>query len=288
MTRRVDLAKLALGRALRLRRAYGLAVTTPVCPFDVAEWRGIEVRFVDVPSMEAMYRGNESPTILINANRPMGRRAFSCAHELAHHEFGHGSRIDDVSPGGAPAGRKVDEEYLADTFAGFLLMPKSVVEHALAVRGLTAATATAEQLFLVAGALGVSFEALITQLQWTLALVAPARGRALLATSLPVMRRFHLGRDCDERLLVVDRFWSGRAVDIEVGDLVLAPADTMVADDRLSVVERHDDRVLLRGAAPGVTQLMLGDGSWSSFARVSRPGFVGRAVFRHLPDEDHE
>ena len=86
----------ALVHALRLRKRIGATLRDSVSPYAAAEQLGIEVRFMDFPSMEGMYVAGASPKILLSSLRPQGRRAFTCAHEIGHHVFGHGEQFDEL------------------------------------------------------------------------------------------------------------------------------------------------------------------------------------------------
>ena len=74
MTSHRALARQALLRALSTRKKVGLASTSPLCPFDLAEKLAVEVRFVDIPNIEGMYVKRIPPLILVAADRPAGRR----------------------------------------------------------------------------------------------------------------------------------------------------------------------------------------------------------------------
>jgi hypothetical protein len=79
-----------------------------------------------------------------SARRPLPRRAYNCAHELGHHAFGHGSSIDELREDAKAQPWEDPKEFLADTFAGFILMPIIGLRRAFSVRGLTPETATPE------------------------------------------------------------------------------------------------------------------------------------------------
>jgi Zn-dependent peptidase ImmA (M78 family) len=135
MERRRSLVMDAADAALRVRQSAGLGMWTPMCVYDVAEKLGIEVRFVDISSMEGMYCKIATPLILVSSLRPSGRQAFTCAHELGHHIYKHGTRIDELVDRPTAKSRFDPEEFLADCFAGLLLMPKSAVSRAFAICG---------------------------------------------------------------------------------------------------------------------------------------------------------
>ena len=93
---RTDLAKRALEKSLEIREEYGYDFRSPLCVYELADRARVTVRFVDDVSMEGVYASLAKPKILISSLRPAGRRAFTCAHELGHHFFGHGSTIDEL------------------------------------------------------------------------------------------------------------------------------------------------------------------------------------------------
>ena len=116
-----------------MRQGAGYGLSDAICVYDLAQRLGIEVRFMDTPSMEGMYYGGSDPYIIISSLRPPGRRAFTCAHELGHHIRGDGMHVDElVEQRKRPV---IDpNEFAADCFAGALLMPKMAVERAFAIR----------------------------------------------------------------------------------------------------------------------------------------------------------
>jgi hypothetical protein len=286
MTSRRLLAKHALMKALRLRRDWKISPDEPVCPYDLADSMGVEVRFMDLPSLEGIYSNRPEPVIIVSSLRPPGRQAYTCGHELGHHVFEHGFRIDELIDGAARA-RVEDEEFLADCFAGFLLMPKSAVIAGFSCRGWTPESCGPAQLYTVAGWLGVGYGTLITHLCVTLGLLSHERARSLLRSSPKDIKAQLLGSVCSEGLVVVDYAWSRRAIDLQVGDLVMAM--TGVVTDKPCVVVESDKRgSLLQAKAPGLGRICHPDSGWSAFVRVSRRGYVGRGIFRHEEEVEDE
>src|SRR6218665_1064502 len=107
----------ALRKASEVRRKYGFNNFQSVNAFDLCTEMNVTVRLVDI-NMEGMYivqNDGLSPQVLISNQRPMGRRNFTCAHELGHHIFNHGSKIDELSDGSGKKAYDADE-YLVDTF----------------------------------------------------------------------------------------------------------------------------------------------------------------------------
>ncbi len=284
MTTRQQRARAAVAAALHFRAISGSAPWQAVCPIELAHSAGIEVRFVDIPSLEGMYWKRSNPVILLGAERPPGRQAFTCAHELGHHHFQHGTKIDEVLDGGERLDMRDQDEYVAEVFAGFLLMSKSAVDRAFAVRGIAPHNATTEQVFTVANSLGVGYRALIRHLQLSLQSISSSRAKELLRETPKAIRTAILAASADSDLVVVDEHWDpNRAIDLQVGDFAVLSAGATV-EGAVAAANPEDYRVVIRAVRPGIAR--AAHGNWAAFLRVSRRRFVGRAAFRHLEDPD--
>jgi Zn-dependent peptidase ImmA (M78 family) len=192
---REDLARQAVARAASVRDRFDIPMNEAVNVLDLCMERykpKILVRFQDI-SMEGVYLREPRPEIWIGL-RPLVRRMYNCAHELGHHEFGHGSTFDELQADGAAAPPFVVNEYLANTFAAYLLMPRLAVTHAFTLRGWKAETATPAQCLTVACSLGVGHETLVKHLAFGLKLVGRNVSRTLFDTGLPAIRRGMLER----------------------------------------------------------------------------------------------
>jgi Zn-dependent peptidase ImmA (M78 family) len=288
MERRRSLVMGAADAALRVRQSMRLGIWIPICIYDVAEELGLEVRFVDISSMEGMYCKTATPLILVSSLRPSGRQAFTCAHELGHHIYKHGTRIDELVDQPTAKSRFDPEEFLADCFAGFLLMPKSAISRAFATRGWDVRSCTPLQLYTIAGAFGVGYTTLIQHLSTTLNLLPRSRVSELVRVSPKQIRSVLLGRGTREDLVLVDTQWVGRAIDIQVGDLVQLPADVVSEGLCISLSEQGKEGLLFRGAAPGVGRFHQPSTGWSASVRVSRRDYIGRSIFRHLEEADDD
>lgn len=286
-TRR-ELAQSAIMRALRVRRAVDIHLSDAVCPFDVAERNGVEVWFQALASAEGM-RGAESvaPTIVVSSLRPPGRQAFTCAHELGHEMFDHGVQIDELVDLRDAPRRDKPEEFIADTFAGALLMPKSAVDRGLAVRGWSTGSCTPREVFALASWLGVGYTTLIGHMEYSLQSLDHAHAEKLRKAQPKRIRHELLGGECPHELVIADAHWCGRPVDIQVDDFVLMPPGSHATGECIGVMSDGPERALFRGSTPGIGRLLIEEVGWSSFVRVSRRGYVGRNRYRHL-EETHE
>lgn len=290
MRRRRDLAIDALGRALRLRGEMGIKPQAPVEVFDVIDRLGIQLRFLPIPSLEGVYQGPPNPIILVSSDRPPGRQAYTGAHELGHHVYGHGVAVGVASDdaGREPPESTGPEEYLADRFAGFFLMPKTAVKHGFRVRGWEPEDCTPPQVYTVAGWLGVGYTALVRHMRGSLRMLNyPQSARLLKATPRDIRAKI-LGRKVRHNLFVVGEKWTDRAVDVQVGDLVVLPSGTRHEAANLRVVEETEATVLLAATAPGIGRVYRPQSGWTAFVRVSKRNYVGLGPYRHEEDPDFE
>ncbi len=287
MSRRSDMAASAYREALRLRSRAGRPTNSAVCPFDLAELIGVEVRFVDIPSMEAMYVDDGDPKILVAADRPPGRQRFSCAHEIGHHVFGHGTHLSRDDMADRPLRATTDEEFLAQAFAGYLLLPKAAVSHAFAVRRWDPRSPVPEHYYTVASQLGVGFDSLVTHCHSALRILGPSEAAALRPTRLAEIRSRVAGRPLSGDLLILDRFAGDWAADLRVGDYLLAPPDFRPVNDALGIEDAGSNAALLRARRPGLSGVGPSADSPVTIVRISRASFVGRSIFRHLEDPDY-
>ena len=270
------LARTAARTAARVRADLGIGPGECICPYDLAERLGVPVRLVALPSLEGVYSSTPKPLILVSAERPAGRRRFTCAHELGHHSFGHGLRLDELLDEGGAAW--TPEEHVAQRFAAALLMPKLVVASAFSRRGWSVAKPTDEQAFIVSQELGVGFTTLITHLE-TVGGISVRALESLRRTRLPRLRQRVAGFAVAHDLAVLDEHWVRPTMDIEVDDIVLLTGNPSF----------EGGCALLRCMpAPHLIATAQGVGYVSSDAhdpiliRVSRRGFTGLAQYRHL------
>ena len=121
--------------SITARTKAGLDLQSPACIYGLCEAHNVNVRFNDI-NMEGMYDRQPKPRIHVSALRPLARRTFTCAHELGHHVFGHGSTIDELRDDHAQSADRPPNEVLADSFAAFVLMPTLGLREAFVKRGL--------------------------------------------------------------------------------------------------------------------------------------------------------
>ena len=286
MNDRRAIARQAIAAALRTRLSVGYGLDQAICVYDLAEKLGLEVRFLDLPRMEGMYLSASCPTIIVSSLRPPGRRAFTCAHELGHHCRSDGVEIDElVEQWDIP--RFDPKEFAADCFAGALLMPKMAVSSAFAIRGWSMEDCTPDQALMVAGYFGVGYTTLIHHMRIALQILPDSRAQALLKVSPRKAQALLLGWQTPQNVVVVDAHWTGRAVDVEVGDLILVRGGAQSEGACIEPSPDSEHGRLFVAAKPGIGRLEAGT-TWSAFVRVSRRDYVGRTQYRHWREAEDE
>jgi len=283
-----SLAHQAMLESIEVRDEWDRELDGPLDIYALCEDMGVTVRFVDIPSMEGLYGRDDDgrASILLSSLRPLPRRAFSCAHELGHHVFGHGSSVDEIADGaGSGAKRFQPNEFLADTFAGFLLMPTLGVRKAFASRGWSQQTASPSQVYTIACHFGVGYETLIGHMAHALQSISGTRADELRKVGPKAIREQLLGSPAAEALIVADEQWGLQTVDAEVGMRILLPSGVKADEGAAIVAERiivSCRGELFRAARPGIVRVARMEPPWAAFVRVARHQFSGLARYRHL------
>lgn len=275
------MAQTALQTALIVRSKAGLGLTDPVCPYDICEEMKIGVKFVDI-SMEGMYVRDPKPRILISSLRPLARRNFTCGHELGHHIFGHGSTLDHLVNDREKTNYKTPEEFIADSFASFLLLPTVGIRKAFASRAWNPKTATPSQIFTIACNFGVGYTTLTNHLAYSLKYIDSTKVRSLLRSSPQSVREEVLGYTSSQPLVIVDNHWMAKTVDVEVGTKLLLPTGVLPLNEKLIPVEDSHLANLFQARMPGITRISSADNTWAVFVRIMPFQFEGMGKYRHL------
>jgi len=278
------LAKRALAEAARVRLRARLDAFSAICVYDLAEHLGIDLRFQALPSLEGMYTPGEPAIVVVSALRPTGRQRINCAHELGHHIFGHGTRLDQLIDNGAQT-RFDPDEFLVTCFAEFLLMPKVAVMKALNLRGIDLNSCTPFDVFRVASYFGVGYRTLLHHVENNLREMKPERAAALRKTTPKRIRTDVVGRDIVGELIVADEHWHGRPIDLHVGDVVILPRGVLVEGGRLMPLPALAPGIPYEAIVPGLGRASHETSGWSSYLRVAsrvpNGNYAGRSIYRH-------
>lgn len=285
---RQTLAQKAMCKSIDVRRQTGFDLISPLCIYGLCDQLNIKVRFVDISSMEGMYYKDEKPLIFLSALRPFPRRAFTCAHELGHHIFGHGLRVDELIEDSEKYKDFNPDEFLVNSFAGFLLMPTLGVRKAFVDRGWNVACATPIQIFTIACYFGVGYETLIKHMTYAIKMLDRTQALSLLKVKPKDIRQHILGYPSSEPLIIADQHWSIPTIDAEVGSQLLLPNTADAANETITFQEDSPNGRLFRATRPGIVRVYCRDTKWAVFVRVSRHQFVGLSQYRHLEEPENE
>lgn len=284
------LAQAAIKKSLELRMKLGVGLKQPICIYDICETMGISVWFTDIPSMEGFYlpEAQPRPTIVISSLRPSGRRAITCGHELGHHSFGHGEQWDELIETRNETRPYDPHEYQADLFAASLHMPKLAVCHAIYERQIDLQRCGPGPIYALSNWFGVGYATLIVHMRSTLDLLSNYRATDLLRFKPRDIRAELRGAPCPENLIVLDQHWSERPIDLQVGDLLLAPPATTYEGNAIGLVEVTPNQTLIKAQRPGIGRISNFQIGLPVFVRVSRKHYVGRAPYRFDEEVDDE
>lgn len=265
-----------------VRDHLGLDQITPVDPYTIAEGLGIRVRFLPV-SMEGFYQKGHPPRIMLSAFRPLVRKAFTCAHEVGHHWFGHGSTIDELKSDDRQD-TEIPEEILANAFAAFLLMPTIAVRRAFNSRGWKPVSANPTQILTIASEFGVGYETLLTHLSVTLSDMPRGRRTELSKWTPQRIRKHLLGHDEVDGLVILDSKQLATSVDLDEGYALAVPSGATVSGTAFSQRQSIDGFDVYDANTRG--RAIITTTAWQIEARVAPAKFVGAANYRFLEDPD--
>ncbi len=288
MDKRTLIGRKALKSALEIRIKANYRHDNPICIYDFAEKLGISVWFQGGGSFGGMY-SKTSNTILVPSLRPVGRQAYTCAHELAHWHYGHGSRIDCYADERVCA-VKDEEEYLADMFAGHLLMPPGAVTKEFNKRSINPNSCTSVDFYKICCQLNVGYNTLLNHMLLTQKnLTHESFTRLNSSTPKSIRKNFiDFMNEDPGHVVLVDEHWHAVPIDLQVGHVAVISTNTQIRGESISKIYESDGITIIIGKSPGISSITNSDLTWSSFVRVSRKDFQGRCIYRHLEEEDDE
>lgn len=277
-----DSVMMALRKASEIRRLYKINAYHPLNIYDLCSQMGITVRFVEI-NMEGMYfiqNDGSSPQILISNQRPFPRRAYTCAHELGHHLFKHGSKVDHMTE---ESSKGYDgDEFIVDAFAGALLMPVAAVLAAFAKRDWNINSASQLQFYIIASTFGIGYRTLITHCQKN-NILNPWAAKTLMKYTPAKILEIIIGTDhANSHFKILDELNSARVVDLEVNNFIILPETATWEGNHLTKVKSTPSGAVYLAEKPGITRIVGSAASESYFVRVQNAAYIGLAEFRHL------
>lgn len=260
----------------------------PIDPIEIAIQRNCEVRFMSLPSLEGIYSPDPRPTIVLGSQRFSGRRAYTCAHELGHHEFEHGTKIEELRKNNSNNQTDPDE-FTADMFAAFLLMPQGIVRSVLRKWEIDTDLIEPMQVFALSAYFRVSYGAFIDHLTFTLKILSPNQRKELKKVA-PKELKARFGGLPQKEVFLVDYRWVGRAVDLEIDDLLVLPEN--VAIDNSIIIEKVETKgkqVTFKARDKGYCRAFDDRKGWAVNIRITSRNYEGLSGYRFLNEpEDNE
>jgi len=264
------------------REQVGLDLVDPIDVYALANKLGVRVRFVDI-SMEGFYLKGSPARVLLSSLRPLPRRAFTCAHELGHHWFGHGTTMDELQTDDRSDSENPNE-VLANGFASFLLMPTIGIRRAFSVRGWDAATPTPLQILTIASEFGVGYETVLNHMSLMLRDLSAAKKADLEKIKPKRIRKDLLGDNDFTGLTILDSNQQAHSVELEVGYGLAVPKGTLLDGNFLNAKDTFPGFDLYRAVKRGL--MTIKNSNWTVELRIAPAKFVGPAQYRYLEDPD--
>lgn len=269
--------------AAELRDAVGYDQFGPADPYLAAERLGVKVVFLEA-SMEGFYLKQKPARILLSCKRPVARRAFTCAHELGHHVFGHGSTIDQLQQDDREEYNK-PEEIMANAFGSAFLMPSAGVRGAFARRGWNSSRPEPLHCFTVACEFGVGYETLANHLYHAMDDISEEAHVKLKRSSPQKIRKAIVG-EAFASLTIVDAYNTAPSFDVEKGSAVVVLAGGDAEGDALRRVKALEEGVFYEAVRRGRSKVVTETGSYE--IRVMPKEYKGAAAHRFLEDPDEQ
>ena len=277
----------AIKKAGQLRTKLKLNMFEPINVFDTCAELEVTVRFIDV-SMEGMYINQAdavNQVILISNLRPMPRRTYTCAHELGHHIFEHGSKIDGLTQEGVNTSVYDKDEYLVDAFAGALLMPIAGIENAFVERKLEPKKASPIQFYIISSFFGIGYTTLITHCKAN-NLISESKAMLLSKHSPAKMLQMIMGKGVENsHFKIIDNLFHLSVIDLEVGNYIFLPAEINIEGDHLQKLKITDYGDAFIAMKPGIVRAVSVKNHNGYFIRIQNAGYIGLAENRHLEDK---
>jgi Zn-dependent peptidase ImmA (M78 family) len=161
---------IAARAAERAFRDLGIDPTRRIDPFGALEAEGVLVMRQPLDRLAGLYlpataTGDGRAGVLINVQHPPSKQRFTAAHELAHHRLDRQAVLDEDTEL-LPRALSVndDRERIAESFAGWFLMPRQLVSTTMQRLALVPERLDAEGAYALSLEFGTSYTATVRHL----------------------------------------------------------------------------------------------------------------------------
>jgi hypothetical protein len=278
------LYKQGLLKAEDVRMQLNIDSFEPLSIFDVCDKLNVSVRIYD-NNMEGIYSINKKgthPTIILSNKRPLPRRFFTCAHELGHHVFGHGSKFDEMLDVSNNAGSKHPDEILVDAFAGHLLMPVSGIETEFIKRNWNIQNSSPVEFFTIASLFAVGYGTLLFHCKAN-QLISDSKFNELSRTKPAKLLTTLLGESIkNSHFKIIDNRTQVSVIDIEVSNYIIFPEKMNIEGSHLTKLSQTSLGDAYRAEKSGIVRVSSFDRNLNTFVRIQKSNYTGLAEYRHL------
>lgn len=277
------IATKGIKKANSVRMDMDLNMFQPINVYDVCDKLELDVRFFKI-NMEGMYvssDGSSKSKIVLSSLRPFARKVYTCAHELGHHLFGHGNKIDMISDDSEKAIYDNDER-LVDIFASALLMPIAGVQLEFKKRGWDMSDATPIQYFTVSSVFGVGYKTLIYNC--TVNKVISHQKSKVLSKYSPshFLNKILKSEKRVGHLKIIDAKYKENIVDTEVSGFLYLPKNIEMEGNHLKVVSETKNGLCYQAVKPGILRAHNPIDGQTYFIRIQNFEYEGISEYRHL------
>ncbi|MCL6216916.1 ImmA/IrrE family metallo-endopeptidase [Zunongwangia pacifica] len=274
----------AIRKASEIRLKLGYSLYEPVNVYDICSKLEIDVQFVDI-NMEGLYVNNKnlnniSPKILISRLRPFPRRVFTCGHELGHHVFNHGLKLDILTEENDSSKYKSNDEILVDTFSAHLLMPITSIQSEFKKRKLGFSTATEIDYYVISSVLGVGYQTLIIHCKINRLIDDYKYCELAKHTPAKIFKKYFGSVDEKTYFKIIDFKTNNSPIDLEVSNYLVIPSDFEVDGQYLEKVKSTEIGTLYIAKKSGISSIYSNTNC--CFTRIQPQNYIGFAEYRHL------
>lgn len=268
----------AIKKSTQIRLSLGYNLYQPLNIYDVCAKLGVEVQLVDI-NMEGLYITNgESPRILLSNLRPATRRVFTCAHELGHHLFNHGFKIDIIT-NESLFDTNIEEKQV-DTFAAHFLMPVLGINSEFIKRKITLETASELEYYKISSLFSVGYETLIQHCYFNALITESKKNSLLKYTPAKILKQYYIKEYSKYSFKIIDEKGLFMPIDLEVDSLLIIPKLFDVDYNYLELFSENETENIYKTVKAGISNIYFENKG--CFIRIQPKNYTGYTEYRHL------
>ena len=136
--------------------------------------------------------------------------------------------------------------------------------------------------------MGVGYKSLLTHMYYSLRVISYDHFNQLNSFSPKQLKNSFTGFDQTDEVVILDKYWGVKSVDICVGDLLVVQQEIIVEGACVEFVGEYLNRIIYRASKQGLDRAQNSSEDWAAYIRVSRRHYEGLVQYRHFAEIDHE